>query len=499
MPVVRVESLTWMVANVHLGNPPLSQCPTNGGQRIYPDMNNPEDEHVGAKGEVRLRAQVEPPVRNLTVYFRVFDVDDPFDQVHGPEGRNDVQYATEVDNDRVGNDNRPDSLGVGNYTAITNEFGFASITVPVSKQPGNNYRAAASLIIGNGLTQVTQQQADDLSAATDTNGKFAVNGDFTGYQCPVVWSPMLTVWRRLHVEFDSMEAESVEPADRSPDWKAVTVTSVTNNLATATLFLAETLQDHQYEGGRIEFQNGTFVLPVRDNSTGSVEVGRILTPAEIAAIDNHLGRLKDDDPDSGVLPLFYTVDSYIQNAYNDAYVRLLALPTAYNFSRTFPFKVYLESGDLGSGDPWATGNDIQPIPSFWATRVVTGYQYGSLLLTKDNDPDPLQDNSTYPSGPFWAPISEYSELIQHGYTLTDGDWDSVVFRAAIRDMSQGGYSGQDEGESQTVAHEIGHSAGNSGSESSHHAEGGLMKAEPTESDTRFTGRSLKRFRGVDTW
>ena len=62
--------------------------------------------------------------------------------------------------------------------------------------PGNNYRAAATVIDDvfdpppPDQPQLTQQDADDLST----------NGDFAQYQVPVVWSKMLTVWRKLHVE-----------------------------------------------------------------------------------------------------------------------------------------------------------------------------------------------------------------------------------------------------------------------------------------------------------
>jgi hypothetical protein len=54
-------------------------------------------------------------------------------------------------------------------------------------------------------------------------------------------------------------------------------------------------------------------------------------------------------------------------------------------------------------------------------------------------------------------------------------------------------------ESQIIAHEIGHSAGNSGSEDEHHAEGGLMSDDLTEEITDFTAPTLKRFREAQKW
>ena len=74
------------------------------------------------------------------MYFNVWDVDDPFDQLHGPDGLNDVPNVGVIDNDTGGPDNRgvgQGDLGVGQRTATTNAFGQARVTISVSMQPGN--------------------------------------------------------------------------------------------------------------------------------------------------------------------------------------------------------------------------------------------------------------------------------------------------------------------------------------------------------------------------
>jgi len=67
------------------------------------------------------------------------------------------------------------------------------VTFTISMQPGDNYRAAASVLV-NAPLQVGQADADALNGAEDSSRSWS------GYKVPVVWSEMLTVWRKLHVE-----------------------------------------------------------------------------------------------------------------------------------------------------------------------------------------------------------------------------------------------------------------------------------------------------------
>ena len=110
-----------------------------------------------------------------------------------------------IDNNTSGPDNRPTGAeGVWSSYQSTDENGQAIKTFTVSMQPGNNYRAAASCL-QDALDQVSPADADALSVTFNAEtGTFTHNGDFSGYQVPVVWSKMLTVWRKLHVEAGSM-------------------------------------------------------------------------------------------------------------------------------------------------------------------------------------------------------------------------------------------------------------------------------------------------------
>jgi hypothetical protein len=148
-------------------------------------------ENRARSGGSYLVATVEPPTPGLTVYFKVFDVDDPFDQINAS-----MPDVGVIDGDAFGPDNRgTEALSLPwMLSATTDAAGQARVTFTVSMQPGNNYRAGASLL-QDAMTQATQSKADALNA----NG-----GAWSGYAAPLTWSPMLTVWRKLHVETDTM-------------------------------------------------------------------------------------------------------------------------------------------------------------------------------------------------------------------------------------------------------------------------------------------------------
>ncbi len=195
--VVRVASVVWEKADPT--NLDLGTCDNNGGRSIFPGKTSPQDQNPQLRNQVDLVATITPPISGVPVYFQVWDVDDPFDQIHGPGGANDVPNVNLIDNDTSGPDNRPVGEAPQTFSVPTGADGKARVTLTVSMQPGNNYRAAASCIedvFGGTGAQVDQTDADAKQSDH--------SGDWSGYEVPAVWSKMLTVWRKLHVEVDSM-------------------------------------------------------------------------------------------------------------------------------------------------------------------------------------------------------------------------------------------------------------------------------------------------------
>jgi len=491
-----VTDLRWEKADPT--NCDLDACPNNGGKRIFPGKITPDDVNAGLRKQVELVATIEPAIADVMVYFKVWDVDDPFDQLNA--GMPDVQL---IDGDFAGPDNRgaePLALPWG-ASAQTDEDGKARVTFEVSTQPGNNYRAGAS-VLQDAVNQATQAQADALSVTTDGAGAFVKNGDWSGYSVPLHWSQMLTVWRKLHVEFDSMGAEPETVTGREPDWQNGFVTGVTQNvtLGITILQLSGSLEDnnpHQFEGGRVLVPATGAVHAIYDHdNNNSIDLSGLLTGTEIDAMTGASIVVKDDDPDNGLLPKSFSITQTIKTAYADAYVLPESLASQYNPNTLVPFDLYLSKSDMTLGVGWNNAQDRSSEDTFWVTFVLAAYQAGGDVVAvdaRDNDPDPLINNTTYPSGPYW-PGPGYEETIQDGWTTTGSEWESIIFRAAIVDFPR-----QAQYEEQVVAHEIGHSAGNAGTEVQHHSEGGLMSDADHQPGDRFTAQTINRFREAIKW
>ena len=156
-------------------NSPLDANPNaGGGLRIFPDKQTPTD--TTNRSLVRLVAQVKPAAPGVTVNFRVFDVPDP-----------SVPNAPANDNNGTPNYG---TLSAG--SAITDSTGTATVTFATTMQPGDNFMATASTnkSQSDGVI-VTAQGLQDAAGHSLPDGVVSV-------------TPMLTVWRRMHVEVDSM-------------------------------------------------------------------------------------------------------------------------------------------------------------------------------------------------------------------------------------------------------------------------------------------------------
>lgn len=181
------EPVTNQVINGQLTN---SQMDTVAGyQRIFPERAFPSDT-INRK-TVRVKAVVGEP--NVTVYFKNFDVDDP------------TSDSTIDENGANGNDNRegrilgqpypPAAAGVLSATsAVTNANGEAVVYFTVTKQPGDNFVVAAS----------TSQTYLNGIQINGTGLKDSLNNALPTAQAKR--TSLLTSWRRLHVEVDSMGA-----------------------------------------------------------------------------------------------------------------------------------------------------------------------------------------------------------------------------------------------------------------------------------------------------
>jgi hypothetical protein len=148
-----------------------------GGLAIYPDLPTPSA--TGDFSAVTVVATITPAVPGITLYFEAFDVGDPSLLTSPPDN----------------NGTSPD--GAFTITANTDANGRVSTNFHVSMQPGDNFRVVAS--------PLANFPGDCVAANTNDPGALWFSGGTNEIPANCT-SPMLTVWRRLHVEVDSMAA-----------------------------------------------------------------------------------------------------------------------------------------------------------------------------------------------------------------------------------------------------------------------------------------------------
>jgi hypothetical protein len=139
--------------------------------------------------------------KDIEVFVRSFDVDD----AGGFAANNDGKDNLGPSSGRTG-DTTPQEgnfQGTGSSTKLTTgPDGTASVVFNVTMQPGDNFRIAAGVkeSVVNALT-VNKRKVKDTISRRDLNERAAADqtkGEET------LSSELLTVWRRVHMEIDSM-------------------------------------------------------------------------------------------------------------------------------------------------------------------------------------------------------------------------------------------------------------------------------------------------------
>jgi hypothetical protein len=202
------------------------------GERIFPDDDFPDD--PVNRRVVRVTATISPAIPNVNVHFRNFDLDDP------------TSNTTVDPNGTFGNDNSgtPIAGTLSSMSSVTNGSGIATVDFTVTRQPGDNFAIAASTV---------EAQANGVNVAgielTNASGQNIPTVCVTELVCR---SQMLTVWRRLHIEVDSM-GPVVE--NRALGRIATTTRIRSNEVRTIPLTASDgtaaNLEPNRFEGGRM--------------------------------------------------------------------------------------------------------------------------------------------------------------------------------------------------------------------------------------------------------
>lgn len=397
-----VELHTYSDNSLSSPNIPLDNNPnTGGGLRIYPEKKTPGDNADIVKRQyVTVVAKLRTPLSGKKIRFKVFDIDDPSsdDPIVDPNGS-------------VGNDNRSnsyfftDSFAAKSNERTTDANGEARVTLAVGQNPGDNYRVVATAVV----TSVNNSAANNLLDNVTVNG---VVLSYEGNQIamgsfssdPATATPSLTVWRRLHIERDSMGAVTGNSVGG-------TIMDVQQGATTTKLVLstpsvpAQSMQSGRFEGGRIHISGETPNSPnasfkvVKSGTTSLMVEGivpEVMTGYEFTMWDDDDFNLNDgtnQDGDNGEdIPTPDT--SLLQDSDNPALNRMAAayVRPVYDLTHegtNVPFVLNLTMNAAGDGAASIRSlfefNNVgtEADPNFWTVYVLNAYQF---LRQADIDP-----------------------------------------------------------------------------------------------------------------
>jgi hypothetical protein len=480
------------------------------GWRIFPDAQSPTDEIPRNRVFVRVHSSFP---KGTEVELRVLDVDDPT--------QNDPQHIIDSGDSagESGDDNRSTVAGAGAFldgsktiTCIIDPAGYARTTaidewldpydqtdlpeLQVGMQPGDNYRVAVSAknaTQGVGTLQVSNKGNEGY---VSPDGK-PTNG-FSG-----AISPLLTVWRKLHVEVDRMEPwQSLKP---SPDRAVVNGESWqrdSSGTVTVTVSGMPSVPANFYAGGFIEIGGKKFDIATSGQGT------LVISPANARNFPNPMSpfglcELHDDDDRhkgfSTVDPLPYAnaINDEVKSKFTPAYVDLEEIDGTLNMHGTIPFAINSD----GAANPFTTTDDSQDNSgadksTYWYHLLVMSYQG-----IPSSDGDPIEIDGVPGEG--WN-CGETGVRLPNGTALLNTQF-STVFVEVCRDTFATAKDDQDFESivktkvAEVTAHEIAHGPGPIYGPTAH-LEGGLMAEGATGGGKQqFLPVTLKRIRGTPRW
>jgi hypothetical protein len=470
-----------------------------GGKKIFPDKKSINDSLNRKTVKVVAHTSFAPGTK---ITFRAFDVDDPTTDNtivddSGPLGRDNRVEGSDkpegkLDKDPTSNTTSGCSQADGTCWAQTDATGVARVEFAVNMHPGNNYRVGAS-----------SDETYLLGAAADVGSTKVIGPDgellpdTTAGLAKAKSTDLLTVWRRLHIEVDTMNA--------------VTGNRVIGTVNSAVPGDITTILDLGLILDPLRFENGTINI----EGSGAYSV--------ISAIDNKIvifGKVQDQDA-KGKTFVLVDDDDYNENntgALNgDENELITALPTTFslmqnsddpakNVFATAFIQPVLDGGESISNNetnidfalnvsdvPNATtvlgqlnngrNPGIKELNDYWVTYIQIGYQ-GDLRF--DNDP---QSESDRDAVTYVTEIADSVKTANNGsIAVPEGGYGSLIYMEVIKD---GNIQNPDRLlKTTTVPHELGHQFGLKGDL----ANFGIMTSGVAPDSITFTPSHLNMLR-----
>lgn len=490
-PVVQSVTFESFVDTTHGSSVITNPQSHHGGQRIFPDKQSPTD-NIDRK-KVKVTAKLSSQTPNVPVFFRSFDLDDPStdDPIIDPNGTDGYDNKGQVGRAKYGLLLIP--VGASNCTVVskglyctTDANGFATVDFLTTMQPGDNFAVAASATSQAYLDAVTVN-------GTDLKDSSGASIPFINLSMPNVHAArteMLTVWRRVHIELDSMGASQGNYID-GQFREAATITE-----SPIVIQIDKTLMANRFNGGRVIVGNSN--LKVTNNYFNTLEVATYGGTVSINNGDSF--RLYDDDDfndddgdyvigDTGEnIPSPHTdyltensdnsqtnilADAYIHPVYS--MIRHLDVKDDNIFAANIPSDTVEDARSLFvDQDLTSTNTDNE----FWTVYILGAYQGAQH---KDGDPPPAR-----------GCVSDDITCVTLGrvdaVTNVNGEGSGalIYFETHRAKESLKGYAND---LSDTAAHEVGHLF------SSIHEDGGIMGGRYV-GIPYFSANSLNKIRGL---
>jgi hypothetical protein len=474
-----VTSLTY--EQIATGDLPIDVNPnTDGGLRIYPDKKLP-GENVDRR-TIRVKAQYSNMTPNVRIYFRNFDVDDPSADT-SPVDSNDTP-AVKNGNDNRGNVDGTTGTRAGTFSApqgssgcqtfgsgmscLTDSNGTAVVNYTLTMNPGDNFAVAASpdqtylsgLVPSNDGINLKDTNDFDIPVTTAQS-----NGCQTQNQ-KACRADMLTVWRRLHIEVDSMGIVT--------DNKVTGIITNAVPIAGGThIYIDSTPEDYRFEPGTIVIdQVGTY--PVNDNVSNEVQLNALISPQLL--IGKSFTLYDDDDFDSddptdngddmddvaetsATFSRMQTENNPDKNVYAPAYIMLNydGGGAIGNNTNSISFVLNLIETDTPGQISLGRNSASNEADNFWVAYFQVAYQ-PEINFDRDSDVD--HGLIAYPSTLGLSPTSSLIDIVPADCSIMPiGGHGSFVFQEVIRDEFN---VAEIKDNGLTAPHELGHQLGING-------------------------------------
>jgi hypothetical protein len=246
-----------------------------GGVRFFPDATTP----LGQPQKLKVKAKITPAQKDVPIYFRSYDVGDSSGLFSNSANTGQDNQGPTVRNDGIPLEGKFDGFATNaTVSAMTDTSGIASVTFIVTMQPGDNFKVVATTDqnLVNNMSPLSIS-AQDILDSTNNNmplPKHPDMGEPPVMPAKALTSQLLTVWRYVHVEVDSMPAPlapNLTPASPMQinyikgNIEEIVIIPIQNNLFLQTFFTDQVLRDSSFDlqttpAGTGRFENGNLTI-----------------------------------------------------------------------------------------------------------------------------------------------------------------------------------------------------------------------------------------------